>query len=76
VVTADDFERFDVIVSMDESNLAKLRRLAPAGSRAEIRKLADEDVPDPYYGGVDRFADVFDVIEAACRDLLDELRQD
>jgi protein-tyrosine phosphatase len=76
VVSAEDFERFDVIVSVDESNLVELRRLAPAGAGAEIRKLADEDVPDPYYGGVDGFEDVIDLIEAGCGRLLDELRQD
>jgi protein-tyrosine phosphatase len=75
-ITAADFDRFDLILSVDESNLAALRRLAPAGSRAELRKLAPEDVPDPYYGGADGFAAALDLIEAACTRLLDELRQD
>jgi protein-tyrosine phosphatase len=75
-ITAADFDRFDLIVSVDESNLAALQRLAPAGSRAELRKLAPEDVPDPYYGGADGFAAALDLIEAACTRLLDELRQD
>jgi protein-tyrosine phosphatase len=75
-ITLADFDRFDLIVSVDESNLAALRRLAPAGSLAELRKLAPEDVPDPYYGGTDGFAAVLDLIEAACTRLLDELRQD
>ena len=75
-ITAADFDRFDLIISVDESNLAALRRLAPAGSRAKLRKLAAEDVPDPYYGGAGGFAAAFDMIEAACARLLDELRQD
>ena len=75
-ITAADFDRFDLILPVDESNLAALRRLAPAGSRAELRKLAPEDVPDPYYGGADGFAAALDLIEAACTRLLDELRQD
>jgi protein-tyrosine phosphatase len=75
-ITAADFDRFDLILSVDESNLDALRRLAPAGSRAELRKLAPEDVPDPYYGGADGFAAALDLIEAACTRLLDELRQD
>ena len=75
-ITAEDFDRFDLIVSVDESNLAALHRLAPAGSRAELRKLAPEDVPDPYYGGAGGFAAAFDMIEASCARLLDELRQD
>ena len=75
-ITAADFDRFDLIVSVDESNLAALRRLAPAGSRAELRKLAPEDIPDPYYGGADGFAAALDLIAAACTRLLEELRQD
>jgi protein-tyrosine phosphatase len=75
-ITAADFDGFDVIVSVDEANLATLRRLAPAGSRAKLRKLAREDVPDPYYGGADGFTTALDLIEAACARLLDELRQD
>jgi low molecular weight protein-tyrosine phosphatase len=75
-ITTADFDRFDLIVPVDESNLAALRRLAPAGSRAELRKLAPEDIPDPYYGGADGFAAALDLIEAGCARLLDELRQD
>jgi protein-tyrosine phosphatase len=32
------------------------------------------DVPDPYYGGPDGFRLVFDLVEAACRGLLDHVR--
>ena len=34
----------------------------------------DLDVPDPYYGGPDGFEEVLDLVEAACRGLLDEVR--
>jgi protein-tyrosine phosphatase len=30
-------------------------------------------VPDPYYGGASGFDDVIDLVEAACRGLLDEV---
>jgi protein-tyrosine phosphatase len=72
-VSAADFDDFDLIVAVDKENLELLRRIAPAGSRAELRTLAD--VPDPYYGGPDGFEHVFDVVTAACAELLDELRQ-
>ena len=32
------------------------------------------EVPDPYYGGPDGFEQVLDLVEAACRDLLQELK--
>jgi protein-tyrosine phosphatase len=31
-------------------------------------------VPDPYYGGDTGFADVYDIVEAGCRGLLDHVR--
>lgn len=56
-VTAADFERFDHVVALDRANLAKLRALRAAGSRAELSLLLDhvpgregEPVADPYYG--------------------------
>jgi protein-tyrosine phosphatase len=79
-----DFERFDLILAMDEENLRELRRLAPPQAGERVRKLrefdpasagaGDLDVPDPYYGGSDGFETVLDMVEAACRGLLDELR--
>jgi protein-tyrosine phosphatase len=84
-VTRGDFERFDLVVAMDRENLAELRRLAPdEEARAKVRLLRefdpasagapDLDVPDPYYGGPRGFDDVLDLVEAACRGLLDEVR--
>jgi len=39
--------------------------------------MADEDaeVPDPYYGGPDRFDDVMDMIEAAAPGVVDWARE-
>lgn len=56
-VTAADFDRFDHVVALDLANLARLRALRPAGSRAALSLLLDhvpgrvgEPVADPYYG--------------------------
>nr|WP_205696935.1 low molecular weight protein-tyrosine-phosphatase [Conexibacter sp. SYSU D00693] len=84
-VIARDFEEHDLLLAADRSNLAALRRLAPdAEARAKVRLLrefdpeavasGDLDVPDPYYGGEDGFDHVLDVVERACRGLLDEVR--
>ena len=77
----DDFDRFDLIVAMDRENLRELRALAPDdGARAKVRLLRGatrrrrRDVPDPYYGGDRGFETVLDMVGAACRELLDELR--
>jgi len=77
-----DFARFDHVLAMDESNLADLLALAPdASSRSRVTLLRrfdpaspdDLEVPDPYPGGRRGFDDVFEICEAACRGLLDEL---
>jgi protein-tyrosine phosphatase len=79
----EDFARFDLVLAMDEDNVAQLRARAPtAEAREKIRLLRefdpaagrDREVPDPYFGGDEGFAHVFDVIDAACRGLLEQLR--
>jgi protein-tyrosine phosphatase len=83
-VSTADFERFDLLLAMDAENEADLLRLAPdEQARSKVARLrsfdpaataaGDLDVPDPYYGGPDGFARVFDAIEAACRGLLDHV---
>jgi protein-tyrosine phosphatase len=84
-VTAEDFERFDLLLAMDRDNERELLARAPdPQARAKVRLLrefdpasvavADLDVPDPYYGGPHGFDRVLDQVEAACRGLLDEVR--
>jgi protein-tyrosine phosphatase len=83
-ITADDFARFDLVIAMDRSNLRELLAIAPDEEAAEkIRLLrefdpaasGDLDVPDPYYGGDRGFENVLDLVEAACRGLLDEIAE-
>ncbi|HEV2997758.1 MAG TPA: low molecular weight protein-tyrosine-phosphatase [Solirubrobacteraceae bacterium] len=80
-VDRGDFERFDLILAMDRSNLADLRRVAPEGpTRARLALLREFDprslargeleVPDPYHGGPRGFEAVLDLVEAACAGLL------
>jgi protein-tyrosine phosphatase len=82
-VTREDFRRFDLLIALDRSNLRELLAIAPDEDAAERVRLlrefdpraaGDFDVPDPYYGGDDGFETVLDMVEAACRGLLDELR--
>ena len=70
-----DFERFDLIVALDRGHLRELQRMAPRERHDRIRLLVPgRDVPDPYYGGPEGFEHVLDLVEAACRDLLQELK--
>jgi protein-tyrosine phosphatase len=82
--TARDFARFDVILAMDRENVSDLLAIAPDPADAgKVRLLRSYDptappnaeVPDPYYGGPDGFADVFDMVERACGGLLAALHR-
>lgn len=58
-----------------EEKVRLLREFDPGvvgGSQSEGAE--DLDVPDPYYGPGGGFEEVFDLVEAACRGLLDEIR--
>jgi len=78
----DDLRDFDHILTMDEENLGAVRalarrtaataRIAPLLSHS--RQLTCREVPDPYYGGVDGFERVLDLLEDACAGLLEDLR--
>jgi protein-tyrosine phosphatase len=70
-ITEQDFLQSDLILAMDQDNLAQLRARRPAGTMAKIELfLGDAEVPDPYYGESDGFAQMMDQIEAGARRLL------
>jgi protein-tyrosine phosphatase len=85
-IAAADFSDYDLILAADRRNLRELQAVLPAGARAKLHLLRefdpasaggdDLDVPDPYYGGDEGFEHVLDLVEAACRGLLDTLRAD
>ena len=83
-VSSQDFEEFDMIIAMDDSNYNNLKRLAPdLESEAKIYRMMDysqsldyDHVPDPYYSGAEGFEIVLDLLEDACGNLLKELRED
>ena len=77
-----DFERFDIIVGMDDSNLANLRRVSPSpeGDAKIVPMAAFVDVamrydyiPDPYYEGAEGFELVLDLLQNACDNLFHAL---
>lgn len=80
-VTKADFDRFDMIIGMDEDNIVGLKRLASTRQHeAKIHRMTDfcqtfkdSFVPDPYYGGDKGFEHVIDLLEDACEGLLQEV---
>lgn len=82
----DDFDRFDMIVAMDDSNLENIdlarRYWGINNPHAQISLLSsfspDEGfrgraVPDPYYSGPAGFDYALDLIENSCDGLADHL---
>lgn len=84
-VCREDFEISDIIIAMDNSNVAALGAMADAGQKAKIHKLTDflpeekriryrtDEVPDPYYGGPKGFELVLDMLEDAMPGVLEFL---
>ncbi|WP_132861940.1 low molecular weight protein-tyrosine-phosphatase [Shimia isoporae] len=76
---AQDFDRYDLIVGMDEDNLSNMERLRPAGNDTPVRLFTDyapdagaDAVPDPYY--TRDFDGALSLIEACAKGLRDSLR--
>jgi protein-tyrosine phosphatase len=74
-VVEADFYCFDLMLAMDDDNLADLERLRPDGARTELRLFATVEVPDPYQGGPDGFERVLDLVERASDALVLDLQQ-
>lgn len=77
-VTSSDFDNFDLILAMDDSNLQNLRRMAPSLEAArKIIPMASfvdstfgyDFVPDPYYEGAEGFETVLDLLQNGCLNL-------
>ena len=76
-VAVPDFQRFDLIVAMDESNLAALHSMCPTPHRGKLHLLLEfapelgvREVPDPYYGGLAGFERVLTLCEAGVQGLI------
>lgn len=79
-VVSEDFERFDLILAMDDSNYDHLRQAANSPEEMEkvvriasfFRRFTTWDcIPDPYYGGSEGFENVLDLLDDACNCIAD-----
>ena len=76
------FERFDVLLAMDATNRSDLRAMAPTDEDRERVLMfrawdpkggPDADVPDPWYGEADSFAEVLEMVERTSAELVTAL---
>ncbi|MBI2427808.1 MAG: low molecular weight phosphotyrosine protein phosphatase [Ignavibacteriales bacterium] len=76
-----DFEKFDLILAMDDSNMDDLQRMDKKKSYTHKLKMMTDfctakkvsEVPDPYYDGPEGFEHVLDILEDASDGLLQTL---
>jgi len=80
-VSERDFQDFDQVLVMDQTNLSALRAKAPAEHHHKIDLFLHRagvaphaEVPDPFYGGPSGFRAVIDLAEAGAQGLIANLR--
>ncbi|MAO65745.1 MAG: protein tyrosine phosphatase [Balneola sp.] len=77
-----DLEEFDLILPMDSENFKNIKQLDRKNRfESKIKMMREFDpepgdgqVPDPYYGGLQGFENVFTVLNRSCETLLEELK--
>lgn len=81
--TGNDFDNFDIILTMDDSNYHNIMRLAPdLDAERKVYRMVEfsqrfshDHIPDPYYSGADGFELVLDLLEDACEGLLAKIKK-
>ncbi|MES2558273.1 MAG: low molecular weight protein-tyrosine-phosphatase [Bacteroidota bacterium] len=80
VFSKNDFDTFDYILAMDKENMINIQKLKPDTHKAKLKlmraydtKYPNAEVPDPYFGEIDGFAEVFDMLERSCEELMKEV---
>lgn len=76
-----DFDIFDIIYVMDESNFQNVVNLARNDEDiAKVKFILNEvhpnknyEVPDPYYGGDNGFENVYQMLDEACDNIAKKL---
>ena len=79
-----DFDTFDLIYVMDQSNYNNVVRLARSESdRSKVQLIlelipnqTEIEVPDPYYGGQEGFEHVYDLLDKSTDIILNNLRHE
>lgn len=78
---ASDFDEFDLIFVMDQQNYKDVIKLSPSDEARKkvdlilnrISPNVDAEVPDPYYGGSQGFANVYHMLNEACQQIAKDL---
>ncbi|MGE3726703.1 MAG: low molecular weight protein-tyrosine-phosphatase [Candidatus Sericytochromatia bacterium] len=87
-VLHSDFQTFDFIVAMDDSNHHHLQRMYQSlqNPSSQILRMIDfvspednprayREIPDPYYGDLKDFEEVFELLSPGCQALLKHIQR-
>ncbi len=77
-----DFDNFDKIFAMDQSNMKNILALARNESDKNKVELLlnhiphqkNKNVPDPWFGGEEGFTDVFNLLDEACESYINKIK--
>ncbi len=80
--TIEDFDAFDIIYAMDQSNYNNIITLAKNDAdKAKVKLFLNElypnenrAVPDPYFGGEQGFIDVYKMVDATTDKIIEKLK--
>ncbi|MFB3090913.1 MAG: low molecular weight protein-tyrosine-phosphatase, partial [Gammaproteobacteria bacterium] len=82
-ISREDYDYYDYIVAMDNSNLKNMLAVCKKKNRHKLKLLLDyaektelTEVPDPYGEGMDGFETVYGLIEQGCGGLLRALKRE
>ncbi len=82
-ISREDYDYYDYIVAMDNSNLKNMLAVCKKKNRHKLKLLLDyaektelTEVPDPYAEGMDGFETVYGLIEQGCGGLLRALKRE
>ena len=82
-INAKDFEKFNYIIAMDDSNFENISYLKSNKSLSDFSSIhkiqnfrsvfEEAEVPDPYFGGDEGFDNVLDILEDSVSGFLDTI---
>ncbi|VUW91535.1 Low molecular weight protein-tyrosine-phosphatase YfkJ [Streptococcus constellatus] len=73
-IAIQDFESFDYIIGMDQSNLQDLKKMAPEKYADKIFQFEEKSVPDPWYTG--DFDETYQLVLAGCQKWLEQMKNE
>src|SRR5690606_35505609 len=82
-ITAQGYQRFELLLACDEGHYRIMQRLAPRGAHGRVERLLDyapeltlREVPDPYHVDPQGFEHVLEIVERAAAGVLAALKKE